>query len=454
MKVKCKSCGKKFDPDKTSSMCPKCGSWYVTPNHYDGADVSQDTIYDCDDCKNEMAGEASERSNSPAGNLHAENRNSTGRDDNVAGKKATIVSFIVIIAMIIVTMTVSLISSDNDNDYYVEDEGDDYSDGFSDDYNYLLEHVPVTKYVYGDEIEGYGIYGNSVIMKIDSVETAELPGADMPSGYDVYDVEYELYDAQSDEDYITNQFEVYLRTKTGEMLNPMDEVDVDYMMNDDSYSAINGINRIPEAKVGHLYFMVRRGDYEYMVVYSRHDIDLSDENIGYSKDAIENIGIVGDDADTNEWYDVSLNNAETDDVYSVEDGGYIQKVETGKDCTLPGGVNISAQDIRDCSFIDMDDKDDGDYDTYIVGIRLINHGALYSNIDAYDSGLTDDSGAIISPLRYGGSCEGSLAPMSMVNSYMIVSVEKGRTGKVQIVYQLNDVESGKNIKSVWIELPQ
>ena len=31
---------------------------------------------------------------------------------------------------------------------------------------------------------------------------------------------------------------------------------------------------------------------------------------------------------------------------------------------------------------------------------------------------------------------------------------KGRTGKVQIVYQLNDVESGENIKSVWIELPQ
>ena len=54
----------------------------------------------------------------------------------------------------------------------------------------------------------------------------------------------------------------------------------------------------------------------------------------------------------------------------------------------------------------------------------------------------------------GGNCEGSLAPMSMVNSYMIVSVEKGRTGKVQIVYQLNDVESGENIKSVWIELPQ
>lgn len=31
---------------------------------------------------------------------------------------------------------------------------------------------------------------------------------------------------------------------------------------------------------------------------------------------------------------------------------------------------------------------------------------------------------------------------------------KGQDWKVQIVYQLNDVESGENIKSVWIELPQ
>lgn len=72
--------------------------------------------------------------------------------------------------------------------------------------------------------------------------------------------------------------------------------------------------------------VTRLKDTEYMVVYSRHDIDLSDENMGYSKDAIENIGIVGDDADTNGWYDVSLNNAETDDVYSVESGGNIKSV--------------------------------------------------------------------------------------------------------------------------------
>lgn len=32
MKVTCKSCGKKFDPEKTGHMCPRCGSWYVEKN--------------------------------------------------------------------------------------------------------------------------------------------------------------------------------------------------------------------------------------------------------------------------------------------------------------------------------------------------------------------------------------------------------------------------------------
>ena len=32
MKVICKSCGKKFDPEKTGHMCPRCGSWYVEKN--------------------------------------------------------------------------------------------------------------------------------------------------------------------------------------------------------------------------------------------------------------------------------------------------------------------------------------------------------------------------------------------------------------------------------------
>lgn len=35
MKAVCKTCGKKFDPDKTDFLCPKCGAWYITGNHYD-----------------------------------------------------------------------------------------------------------------------------------------------------------------------------------------------------------------------------------------------------------------------------------------------------------------------------------------------------------------------------------------------------------------------------------
>ena len=54
MKAVCKTCGKKFDPDKTDFLCPKCGAWYITGNHYDiGNENNQSTIYDCDDCDHE-----------------------------------------------------------------------------------------------------------------------------------------------------------------------------------------------------------------------------------------------------------------------------------------------------------------------------------------------------------------------------------------------------------------
>lgn len=54
MKAVCKTCGKKFDPEKTDFLCPKCGAWYITGNHYDiGNENNQGTIYDCDDCDHE-----------------------------------------------------------------------------------------------------------------------------------------------------------------------------------------------------------------------------------------------------------------------------------------------------------------------------------------------------------------------------------------------------------------
>lgn len=61
MKAVCKTCGKKFDPDKTDFFCPKCGAWYITGNHYDiGNENNQGTIYDCDDCDHENMGASKE----------------------------------------------------------------------------------------------------------------------------------------------------------------------------------------------------------------------------------------------------------------------------------------------------------------------------------------------------------------------------------------------------------
>ncbi len=38
------------------------------------------------------------------------------------------------------------------------------------------------------------------------------------------------------------------------------------------------------------------------------------------------------------------------------------------------------------------------------------------------------------------------------DSYVVVSVEKGKTGKVQSTYQFDDISSGEQVRSVWIEL--
>ena len=38
------------------------------------------------------------------------------------------------------------------------------------------------------------------------------------------------------------------------------------------------------------------------------------------------------------------------------------------------------------------------------------------------------------------------------DSYVVVSVEKGKTGKVQSTYQFDDTSSGEQDRPVWIEL--
>lgn len=35
MKVKCKNCGKTFDAENYSCLCPHCGTWYIPVNQFD-----------------------------------------------------------------------------------------------------------------------------------------------------------------------------------------------------------------------------------------------------------------------------------------------------------------------------------------------------------------------------------------------------------------------------------
>ena len=466
MKVTCKSCGKRFDPDKTSYMCPKCGSWYVPQNHYDGDDISQDTIYDCDDCANKEAGSytVSEDTigNNTRNNTQPAGRNRKKWEELGDNKKVYTIVVGLIIVVSVFAGFIGIIDSvydDSDNDYYVEDEYDEDEDTFDDlSYNYRIENVPVEEYAYGDRIEGCSSFGEDVWMDISSVEAVELTDADVPEGYVLYDVSYDLdlKERNSDEDYVSedgrsyidNQFVVYLRTKSGAMLKPIDEYDVDDMMPDDEYAENHNIDDAITATSGRLLFMVRSGDYDYMVVYSRRDNNYMDEQYDGTDRPIDKICLVGEDVSSANWYG---ENDSSDSLYAADLGSYVQKLGAEKKYTLPGGAGIAAEDIAALSNTEM--TEDG-YDHFLVQVEITNHGALEGNVDVWGPGNDSDSMSDISILQYGGLCESEVAPLSTVYSYCVVSIKRDAERNVQIVYQFDGKNSNRQIKSVSLDLPE
>ena len=70
MKVICKSCGKKFDPEKTGHMCPRCGSWYVEKN-IDGQFESGAASADSGDYNQDQTSYTEDK-NKQYGNVHSE----------------------------------------------------------------------------------------------------------------------------------------------------------------------------------------------------------------------------------------------------------------------------------------------------------------------------------------------------------------------------------------------
>lgn len=95
MKVTCKSCGKKFDPEKTGYMCPRCGSWYVEKNR-DGQFESGAASSDAGDYNQDQTSYTEDK-NKQYGNVHSEWFKKKEKDVLDNEKRLEKVSMIIII---------------------------------------------------------------------------------------------------------------------------------------------------------------------------------------------------------------------------------------------------------------------------------------------------------------------------------------------------------------------
>ena len=105
--------------------------------------------------------------------------------------------FIVFFLIISLGTVYSAITSDHDKSLGFDEESEDEyedSDGeiYSGDGNYYVDSIPVKGYAFGDKMVNVDPAGNTAWLTINSVEPIELEDADVPEGYVVYDMEYEM----------------------------------------------------------------------------------------------------------------------------------------------------------------------------------------------------------------------------------------------------------------------
>ncbi len=250
MKVICKSCGKKFDPEKTGHMCPRCGSWYVEKN-IDGQFESGAASADSGDYNQDQTSYTEDK-NKQYGNVHSEwfkKKEKDVLDNEKRMEKVCMIIIIVFFLIISLGIVYSALTSDHDKslgfDEESEDEYEDTDDEiYSGDGNYYVDSIPVKGYAFGDKMVNVDPDGNAAWLTIDSVKPIDLEDADIPEGYVVYDMEYEMDapdDGDSDAEDMSDggdYFDVYLRSKSCMMLEPMSQENIDILVSYDGYADV------------------------------------------------------------------------------------------------------------------------------------------------------------------------------------------------------------------------
>lgn len=459
MKAVCKTCGKKFDPDKTDFLCPKCGAWYITGNHYDiGNENNQGTIYDCDDCdhENKMAYKEPK--------CHDTFDGSDGEMNRAAKKVIGLAGIIIIIVSIGIGAAYIFKAAirhsyyeyyddgyygdeNHDDGYYDSDDEDIVSDdgmeddGFgSNDYvdsDYIDSDyydsvnvydkgsdLNVMDYSYGEAIAGLnGDMG--ILLTVDEPVIVDSGNLDIPEGCILYRVHYSYiypsgYNSDSDYGYgdSVGVPELYMYTKSGTFLKPLDAVErlELFSYDQDKYVEIGDSRSGIYAGDGNLFFITTNVDYDYLVVY-----DMVDETETENQTE-EMICLVGSPLQEMEWPGIPENASNTSgfmfDLYSLP---YIEKIESGTVVDLPVYKDFDLTEYA----ADNDLPDVDEYDCYVVGMNWVNYTDRTLSFP-HITGINFDSGdgVSVSQIKYYENEDQYIPPASVAARYYLVFMPK------------------------------
>lgn len=425
MNVKCKKCGKIFDAETYSCLCPNCGTWYISVDQFDIQNVdykndqwswNQEDTHDSDPVDGQ--GNAQENTADLIHDIHEsrdehqeqqeiekqqeiqdqkesqEQHESQERDININVPKrnskwaavllAIVVSFLVIGTVVAINGgSVRYDYDDDDVDYEEDSESDEE---LADNSDIVIKYGDV-----GDQFDVQDIYGDHGVFEIKSIGPAQYDELDIPDGYQLYKVEYTIVkdsdqqpqiNSKSDVDALTpvgvrrNNEHTYIdarmRTKTGIIVRPLYTIDMEEMINTDqdidAFAEENYLDSSLLYSYGNILFMAKEDDYDCLAIYSQ--VDDRAGNLSLAEiDVIDQKG----DADKAGWLLDADDDIQGNDWYIDEDNVYVKKIDEDTVFTPYDSVNMSIKDLLSEDEIEHIGFDGKGKSYYLVVMRITNN---------------------------------------------------------------------------------
>lgn len=297
MRVKCRSCGRKFDYEGCGGMCPKCSSYYQIDYR-----PEEDTFDEYFEDRNEYDNDGQQDFSyeEQAASSYVYERDETNQNAG-KGMKGSIYTWCMIILMLAATtipfITARVVdvarekrnkgeSSDVDRQEVTDSDGMQITSlGLGEAFPYEVVHN--YNYEGKEERELYHIC-------ITGAKKDEELGKQMPEGYEMLAVSYEIEKEEAKEEkeqgdssevysIYTN---TYLLTKSGQYLYPMESYRMEELLNCGQQELKNrGIDSEFSFSKGLLYFMVKQDDAAGLRVYCQRfdyeDFQLTGIYAGY-----------------------------------------------------------------------------------------------------------------------------------------------------------------------------